>query len=150
MWQYDIEGSEALVCAYCTHKSTKTLVSMIKERRRKREEEKRRWRQHGFNPLSFTAGEAISENDAVFLDLSDGEIYKATVDLIDNTHFFLGIAAASAAENASVAVYTQGQIDFTVDGAVGEDLYLTSDPGVVATNPTFPYAVVVGRSQTLM
>ena len=100
--------------------------------------------------LSFTAGEAISENDAVFLDLSDGEIYKATVDLIDNTHFFLGIAAASAAENASVAVYTQGQIDFTVDGAVGEDLYLTSDPGVVATNPTFPYAVVVGRSQTLM
>lgn len=89
---------------------------------------------HPGSVLVFTAGEAISAGEWVYIDIGDGKVYLA--DATDVEKLATGIALSTAAQNDSVAVQSSGEISLNSLTA-GMRYYLSGDtPGAqIGTKP---------------
>ncbi|MFQ6055251.1 MAG: hypothetical protein ACE5J3_04640, partial [Methanosarcinales archaeon] len=86
--------------------------------------------------LSFTAGEALSEGDAVYLSAAD-TVSKATTS---NTYKLVGVVDASASSGASVDVVVIGKKSVTADGTivVGDRVVAATTAGRVISENSIP------------
>lgn len=80
--------------------------------------------------FSATAGEALSIGDVVYLNSSDGEVYKADAD--DSTKRPpVGVVGTIAADGASVMVVRQGILGGQTSATSGDQLFLSTTAGAI-------------------
>ena len=91
---------------------------------------------------TLIAGEALSANDAVYLEPTDGKAYKCDSDDENKINFF-GFAVSAASSGGNVDVRHDGQIDGFVGLTIGALYYISSTAGAItATAPSTRIAVV--------
>lgn len=86
--------------------------------------------------FTVQAGESLSARDAVYLNPSDGKVYKCDADDLTKLGF-IGFARDAAATNANVAIRHDGLMTGFTSLTVGAPYYLSGTAGAItATAPT--------------
>lgn len=86
--------------------------------------------------FQLTAGEALSARDAVYLNTSDGKVYKCDADDLTKIGF-IGFAQEAASLNASVNVIYDGHMPGFSGLTINATYYLSATNGeITATKPT--------------
>ncbi len=85
---------------------------------------------------SFTYGESISVNDALYLKASDGKVYKTDADYHDwRIYNFIGFAKESGSANDVKKVQIGGKVEGFTGLTTGSYYYLSNTAGAISTSP---------------
>ena len=82
-----------------------------------------------------TAGEAITANDFVAFDSSDGKLYKTNPSGSNHRYNCMGMALATAGINTTVIYIQRGEVQFAHAWTIGTPLFLSSTNGQITNNP---------------
>lgn len=100
--------------------------------------------------VQITAGEALLALDAVYLEPSDGKVYKCDAD--DKTKSnFIGFVLENTAINITANVLHNGNVNGFSGLTAGTPYYLSGTPGLItSTAPVRPVLVGVATSSTVI
>ncbi len=102
------------------------------------------------NPTqSFTFGESIAVNDAVYLK-SDGKVYKTDADYNDERiHNFIGFAKESGNANDVKLVQTSGVVGGFTGLTIGNRYFLSGTAGAISSSGvTYVFCIGIAVSST--
>lgn len=98
--------------------------------------------------LSLTAGEALAARDAVYIDTTDGKVYKCDADVLA-TLDFIGFAQEAAIINGAVNVVHDGHFGGFSSLTIGAAYFVSTTAGAItSTAPTNVCRVGVATSAT--
>ena len=79
----------------------------------------------------LVAGEALTANDAVYLNTGDGKAYKADADDVNKLNF-IGFANETVSLGANVNIVHSGQMSGFSGLTIGADYYLSTTAGAIS------------------
>ncbi len=99
---------------------------------------------------SFTYGETIAINDALYLKASDGKVYKTDADYSDERiHNFIGFAKEAGVLNDVKKVQIGGKVEGFTGLTIGSHYYLSGTAGAITiTKPTRAKLIGIAKSAT--
>lgn len=102
-----------------------------------------------YNP-AYTYGESISAGHALYLNISDGKVYKTDADILESIKNFVGFAIEAGVLNDTKRVLGPGKVVTGLSGlTVGAPVYLSNTAGGIGTSAgTYPYVIGIALSTT--
>jgi hypothetical protein len=100
---------------------------------------------------TYTAGEALTANDAVYIKTADGKAYKAQADGATNESEAYGIAQTTVTQDDDIAITFLGLQDGFSSLSIGNFYFLSETAGALTTTaPTTAGSTVVriGRAES--